>query len=144
MKSEVSSLGFTTELTDSRDGDGKQPHTSTCFSCHESKLTLRTKDMCTPSARWIPEQSMHINTPKLALAHLGPRFWQSTHLSLPPCLRSFSSRLRSFTWSAIAARGVYHTFRLQILRCLRFVQEIISRYHIFCVEWRVESTQWWF
>ena len=77
-----------------------RPLTSTCLVVQLSKFTLLTNEMCTPSARWMPEQSIHINTPKLAEAHRGPLLQQSTHRSLPGCLSNFSSLLRSLAWSS--------------------------------------------
>ena len=50
------------------------PLTSTCFTVQVSKLTDLTKLICTPKFRWIPEQSMHMNTPRLAEAHRGPTY----------------------------------------------------------------------
>lgn len=50
------------------------PHLSTLWSCssvHVSRSTDLTLEMCVPMPRWIPEQRMHMKTPRFQLAHRG-------------------------------------------------------------------------
>jgi len=42
-----------------------------CSSVHESKSTLFTRLMCTPSERWMPEQRMQTKTPRFQEAQRG-------------------------------------------------------------------------
>jgi hypothetical protein len=43
-----------------------------CSAVHVSRFTLRTLLMCTPRLRWMPEQRMQKNTPRLIDAQRGP------------------------------------------------------------------------
>ena len=40
----------------------------------------RTKEMCVPSLRWLPEQSRQMKMPYVAEAQVGLRAWQSKHV----------------------------------------------------------------
>lgn len=51
----------------------------TCLLCHSSSETERTKEMCVPSARWMPLQRMQTKVPSVALAQRGPLAPQSAH-----------------------------------------------------------------
>lgn len=46
--------------------------TLTWEAFHSSKLVDRTKEICTPKLRWIPEHRIQIKVPKFAEAHRGP------------------------------------------------------------------------
>ena len=68
---------------------------ATCSSVHLSSCVDRTREMCTPRPRWIPEQLVHMNTPKLVLAQRGRRIGQSTHTRFSGRLRQRFRRLMS-------------------------------------------------
>lgn len=54
------------------------PHFSTLCSCSSvqvSRSTDLTFEMCVPMPRWIPEQRMHMKTPRFQLAHRGSEVW---------------------------------------------------------------------
>ena len=52
------------------------PHLSTLCSCssvHVSRSTDLTLEMCVPMPRWMPEQRMHMKTPRFQLAQRGSK-----------------------------------------------------------------------
>jgi len=49
-----------------------RPPTFTWLLFHSSRLTERTKEMCTPRLRWMPLHRMQMKVPRVADAHLGP------------------------------------------------------------------------
>ena len=69
---------------------------ATCFGFQESRLTLLTFEMWTPSPLWIPEHRMQTKMPKFHTAHRGPEklamenyepgfhalFWRSRNLPM--------------------------------------------------------------
>mmetsp|Transcript_18348 Transcript_18348/g.45732 ORF Transcript_18348/g.45732 Transcript_18348/m.45732 type:complete len:314 (+) Transcript_18348:229-1170(+) len=71
--------------------------TPTCSGVHLSSCVERTREMCTPSPRWIPEQFVHMKMPRLSDAHRGSRMGQSTHTKFSG---RFRQRLRRFmSWA---------------------------------------------
>mmetsp|Transcript_23113 Transcript_23113/g.69324 ORF Transcript_23113/g.69324 Transcript_23113/m.69324 type:complete len:221 (-) Transcript_23113:92-754(-) len=56
---------------------------ASCLWFHESMVTDRTNEMCTPRLRCAPLHSRHMSEPYVTDAHCGFLVGQSTHVSLP-------------------------------------------------------------
>lgn len=86
---------------------------------------------CTPSERWIPEQSMHRNTPYEMLAQLGFLAAQSKHACWKDVILLEKSRERNLQLYGSSCRGAVEGLLLLFTCLLKDFQPLCTYEHVF-------------